>query len=158
MTAEYAVEQWCLNTSYPQQRAGAELLAAARVLAAVSRGDPAVMAGLMTVSVPPLEPAEPTGPVIEDLPGGVVSYRWPGRGGPPSHLLQPPHNAPAVHQRQPTIPTQAPAESPVVPPAQCKRCSQELPTRSTTRDGRPALYCSDRCRVAAPPQPHPSGP
>ena len=44
MTAEYAVEQWCTDTSYPQQLAGAELLATARVLAAVSSGDAAVMA------------------------------------------------------------------------------------------------------------------
>ena len=36
--AEYDVDQWCTDTAYPQRRAGAELLAAAAVLAAVSRG------------------------------------------------------------------------------------------------------------------------
>ncbi len=38
MTAEYAVEQWCSDTSAPQQGAGEALLTTAKVLAAVSRG------------------------------------------------------------------------------------------------------------------------
>ena len=148
MTAEYAVEQWCTDTSYPQQRAGDELVVAAGVLAAVSRGDAAVMTTLVTAALPPIEPAELTGRVIDDLPGRVVSYRWPGRSGPPLHLLQPPGTAPAI--QQPAISTQArPAKSPSAPHAVCRRCAQALPSRSNTRGGRPAQYCSDRCRVAA---------
>jgi hypothetical protein len=84
--AEYAVDLWCADTAYPQLRAGPELLAAAVVLAAVSRGDSGVLAALMTSARPPLEPAALTGPVIDELPGRVVSFAWPGRGGPPLHL------------------------------------------------------------------------
>jgi len=54
----------------------------------VSRGDARVMAGLMTAAVPPLQPAELIGHVIEDLPGRVVSCRWPGRR---THLQRRPH-------------------------------------------------------------------
>lgn len=69
MPAEYDVDRWCADTAYPQQRAGAELLAAAVVLAAVSRGDSAVLAALMTSAWPPLAPAALPGPVMNELPG-----------------------------------------------------------------------------------------
>lgn len=42
---------------------------------------------------PPLEPAILTGLVIDELPGRAVSFAWPRRGGPPSHLLQASGNA-----------------------------------------------------------------
>jgi len=133
--AEYAVDLWCADTAYPQLRAGGELLAAAVVLAAVSRGDSGVLAALMISARPPLEPAALTGPVIDELPDRVVSFAWPGRGGPPLHLLQP-------------------AETPAVPTHTligevCGRCGDQLPLRSGNSGGRPAQYCSDRCCVAA---------
>jgi len=149
MTAEYAVEQWCTDTSYPQQRAGVELSAAARVLTAVGRGDEAVMATLMTSARPPVEPTFPGGRIIDDLPGRVVSYRWPGRGGPPQHLLQPSKAARlAEHATPPTYPPTAATASPPTA-AICRQCGGPLPPRSGTRGGRPAQYCSARCRVAA---------
>lgn len=77
LTAEYAVEQWCSDTGYPLHRVGVELVNAAGVLASVSRGDTRLMAGLMTAAAPPLVPAQLTGPVIEDLPGAVVTHRRP---------------------------------------------------------------------------------
>jgi len=89
MAAQYDVDLWCADTAYPQRRAGAELLATAVVLATVTRGDSAVLATLMTSAQPPLQPAALPGPVIDELPGRVVSFSWPGRGGPPAHLLQP---------------------------------------------------------------------
>lgn len=53
--AEYAVDLWCADTAHPQLRAGGELLAAAVVLAAVSRGDSGVLAALMISARPPLD-------------------------------------------------------------------------------------------------------
>lgn len=144
MTAQYAVEQWCTDTSYPQQRAGDAVVSAARVLAAVSRGDAAVMAALITAAVPPIEPAVLTGGFTGGLPGRVVSYRGPGRGGPPQHLLQPPDRAPVTGQ-----PATAGPAAPAVTSTVCQRCGAALPSRSGGRGGRPAQYCSDRCRVAA---------
>lgn len=114
------------------------------VLAAVSRGDSAALAALMISAWPPLAPAALTGPVTDELPGRVVSFAWPGRGGPPMHLLQPaetpaaPESATAL--TQPAAPTNVGA---------CARCGDPLPARSAARGGRPAQYCSDRCRVAA---------
>jgi hypothetical protein len=69
--AEYDVDRWFADTAYPQRRAGAELRAAALVLAAVSRGDVAALGALMTSARPPLPPAALPGPVI----------RAPGSGG-----------------------------------------------------------------------------
>lgn len=89
MAAEYDVDLWCANTAYPQRRAGAELLATAVVLAAVSRGDSAVLTALMTSAWPLLAPAALPGAVVEELPGRVISFVWPGRNGPPMHLLRP---------------------------------------------------------------------
>jgi len=144
MAAEYDVDLWCADTAYPQQQAGPELLAAAVVLAAVSQGDTAVLAALMTSAWPPLEPAALPGPVTDELPGRVVSFAWPGRGGPPAHLLQPAETPaapePAAALTQPPAPTTVGA---------CGRCGDPLPARSAARGGRPAQYCSDRCRVAA---------
>jgi len=145
MAAEYDVDLWCADTAYPQLRAGAELLAAAVVLAAVSRGDSAVLAALMTSAWPPLAPAALPGPVTDELPGRVVSFAWPGRGGPPARLLQP-ADAPAAPE-PPVAPTQEPTPSTI---GVCARCGDPLPARSAAaRGGRPAQYCSDRCRVAA---------
>jgi hypothetical protein len=143
-TAEYDVDLWCADTAYPQQRAGPELLATAVVLAAVSQGDTDVLATLMTSAGPPLEPAALPGPAIDDLPGRVVSFSWPGRGGPAAHLLHPAETPaapePAAALTRPPVPTTVGA---------CGRCGVPLPGRSTARGGRPAQYCSDRCRVAA---------
>lgn len=142
--AEYDVELWCADTAYPQRRAGPEVLAAAVVLAAVSQGDSAVLATLMTSAWPPLAPAALPGPVVDELPGRVVSYAWPGRGGPPIHLLQPADTPETLEP--PAVSTQAPAPSTL---DVCGRCGDPLPARSAARGGRPAQYCSDRCRVAA---------
>jgi hypothetical protein len=140
--AQYDVDLWCADTAYPQRRAGAELLAVAVVLAAVSRGDSGVLAALMTSARPLLEPAPLTGPVINELPGRVVSFSWPGRSGPPSHLLQPTEAPAAAGPEETQEP--APATARV-----CARCGDLLPARAATVGGRPARYCSDRCRVAA---------
>ncbi len=132
MTAEYAVQQWSTDTSYPQQRAGDAVVAAARVLAAVSRGDAAMMTALMTSALPPVDTSISIGRVIGGLPGTVVSYRWPGRGGPPPHLLQPPEEAPATHQ--PTgLDEAASVMSPPVPHPACRRCGTPLPGRPAAR-------------------------
>ena len=147
LTAEYAVDHWCTDTAYPQQRAGAELLAAALVLVAVSRGSSVAMAALMTAAQPPIEPAELTRPAIDNLPGRVVSYRWPGRGGPPSHLLQPAGAPPATELPMPIL-TQLTTPTPPTG-SMCGRCGDPLPARPGAGGGRPAQYCSDRCRVAA---------
>lgn len=148
LTAGHAVEHWCDDTNYPLQQVGADLLAAARLLAAVSHQDPATMAALMTAAWPPVPPAEATGRVIDVLPGRVVSFRWPGRGGPPRHLLEPTTTvaAPAGPDR----PLRTPAmTAPTAVVAVCRQCGDVLPARPGGRGGRPAEYCSDRCRVAA---------
>jgi len=80
MAADYDVDLWCADTAYPQRRAGAELLAAAMVLAAVSRGDSAVLVALMTSAWPPLEPAALPGPVIDELLGRGRKLRLAGAG------------------------------------------------------------------------------
>ena len=147
MTAELVVDNWCTDTSYPQQRAGQDVWAAAGVLAAVSRQDPGAMAALMTSAVPPLGAAQASGRVIVDLPGRVVSYRWPGRGGPPPHLLQPPPDTRTAEGRTPPA-APPPDAGPSTTALVCRRCGHPLPTQSI-RGGRPAQYCSDRCRVAA---------
>ncbi len=142
--AEYDVDLWCEDTPYPHRRAGAELSAAAEVLAAVSRGDASAMAALMTAAWPPLAPTALEGPAVEGLPGRVVSFAWPGRNGPPAHLLQPTdalvRAEPARDQGQETVPSAG---------GVCVRCGDRLPERPAARGGRPAQYCSDRCRVAA---------
>lgn len=141
---EYDADLWCADTAYPQQRAGADLLAAAVVLAAVSRGDSAVLARLMTSAWPPLAPAALPEPVVDELPGRVVSFAWPGRNGPPMHLLQPAQTPTAPKPAAPLAQEQAPPAAGV-----CTRCGDRLPARSAAHGGRPAQYCSDRCRVAA---------
>jgi len=144
MAADYDVDLWCADTAYPQRRASAELLAAAVVLAAVSRGDSAALAALMTSAWPPLAPTALAGPAILDFPGRVVSYAWPGRNGPPAHLLQPANTPAAPEPPAATKKTPTPSTTAV-----CERCGAPLTVRSGTRGGRPAQYCSDRCRVAA---------
>jgi hypothetical protein len=142
--AVYDVDLWCADTAYPQRRAGSELLAAAVALASVSRGDAAALAALMMSAWPPLAPAALPGPVIKELPGRVGSFSWPGRGGPPSHLLQPPETSAVVGLAESVAQETAKASGGV-----CARCGEQLPARSANRGGRPARYCSDRCRVAA---------
>ena len=147
--AEYDVDLWCADTAYIQQLAGPEVLAAAVVSAAVSRGDSAALASLMTSAWPPLPPVHLPGPVTSELPGRVVSFAWPGRGGPPPHLLQP-TDAPAAPELLAAAATAIHSATSSLPTgAVCRRCGCPLPTRSGTRGGRPAQYCSDRCRVAA---------
>lgn len=145
MTAWHGVEGWCEDTGYPQRRAGAQVTAAATMLCAVARGDTATIAALVTRANPPIEPSAPTGAVTAELPGRVASYRWPGRGGPPGHLL-----GPAEPSAPPDLPQQP------VPPAHpdqqgklCSWCGGPLPAKPRRRGGRPAQFCSDRCRVAA---------
>jgi hypothetical protein len=147
--AQYDVDLWCADTAYIQHLAGPEMLAAAAVLAAVSRGDSTALASLMTSAWPPLPPVALPGPVIGELPGRVVSFAWPGRGGPPGHLLQP-AKATAAPEPPTTTTTTTPSPTPPLPSGGvCRRCGNRLPTRSGIRGGRPAQYCSDRCRVAA---------
>ena len=142
--AEYDVDLWCADTPYPLRRAGGALSAAAEVLAAVSRGDASAMAALMASAWPPLAPTALEGPPVQDLPGRVVSFAWPGRGGPPAHLLQPPEAPVRADLSRAQGPARVPSAGRV-----CVRCGDPLPERPAARGGRPAQYCSDRCRVAA---------
>lgn len=145
MTAGRGVEGWCENTGYPQRRASAQVTAAATVLSAVARGDTRTIADLVTGANPPIEPAAPTGAVTAELPGRVVSYRWPGRSGPPAHLLRPLEPpAPPDLPQQPVPPTH-----PDQLPKPCSWCGAPLPAWPRGRGGRLAQFCSVRCRVAA---------
>jgi len=102
-------------------------------------------ADLVTEANPPIEPAAPTGAVTAELPGRVVSYRWPGRSGPPAHLLRPLEPpAPPDLPQQPVPPTH-----PDQLPKPCSWCGAPLPAWPRRRGGRLAQFCSVRCRVAA---------
>ena len=144
--ARYAVDLWCEQTPYPQQLAGPELLTAARLLTRLGpAGSPEE---LVIAATPPLPPATPTGHVQHTLPGRVQSYRWPHKG-PPAELLGPTrHTAPAATAPAPTVaaPAAKDVPAPEGPGPTCARCGEPLSVRPT---GRPARYCSNRCRAAA---------
>lgn len=123
----YAIEQWCIDMPYPQEYCGTQLVAIAAALAQVARIDAGELARLIQQAHPPLLPAVPAGQMFFELPGRVLSYRWPGSGGPPAELLEP--------RAQP---------GPVGAP--CEVCGRLLLRKAK---GRTARFCSDRCRVAA---------
>jgi hypothetical protein len=127
------VEAFCTDTGYMQTRFDADALAAAELLRRVGHGDIAEMGVLLAQAVPPVTPAVmlAAGP---ELPGRVVTYRWPG-GGPPDALLGP------SGQRVKT-------GVDITRPRACERCGKPL-TTDGSRGGRPARYCSGACRTAA---------
>ena len=149
--ARAVVEAWCEDTGYPETRFDERGLAAADLLRRLARGDGAEMGALLAAAVPAVPPHVMAGPGPE-LTGRVTSSRWPV-GGPPADLLGPAPQRPAgrperAHRRR----------SASTAANHCRRSGR----------GRPARFCSGRCRVAAhraqhraqirtPPEPAPSG-
>ena len=128
------VEAWCEDTGYPESRFDERVVAAADLLCRVGRGDTAEMGNLIARAVPPVPPRVFTdkGP---ELTGRVTSLRWPA-GGPPAELLGP-SGAPRREQSE--------MEAAAV---LCGWCGAAIPGAGSG-PGRPARYCSGRCRVAA---------
>ena len=126
------VEAWCEDTGYPETRFDERALAAADLLRRLAHGDTAEMGTLLARAVPAVPPQVMTGPGPE-LTGRVTSSRWPV-GGPPEELLGP----------APEHPQAGPDTEPAA--AFCRHCGK--PLQGSGR-GRPARYCSGRCRVAA---------
>ncbi len=128
------VEGWCEDTGYPESRFDEQVAAAADLLCRVGRGNTAEMGNLIARAVPPVPPqvVTDTGP---ELTGRVTSLRWPA-GGPPAELLGP---SGAHRQEQSEIETAA---------VHCGWCGTAIPGGGPG-PGRPARYCSGRCRVAA---------
>ena len=128
------VEAWCEDTGYPESRFDERVVAAADLLCRVGRGDTAEMGNLMARAAPPVPPQvfADTGP---GLTGRVTSLRWPA-GGPPAELLGP-SGAPGREQSE--------MDAAAV---LCGWCGTAIPGAGSG-PGRPARYCSGRCRVAA---------
>jgi hypothetical protein len=128
------VEAWCEDTGYPESRFDELVVAAADLLCRVGRGDTAEMGNLIARAVPPVPPQVPTetGP---ELTGRVTSLRWPA-GGPPAELL----GLCGAHRQE-----QSGVEAAAI---LCGWCGTAIPGGGSGR-GRPARYCSGRCRVAA---------
>ncbi len=130
--ARVVVEAWCEDTGYPETRFDERGLAAADLLRRLARGDGAEMGALLARAVPAVPPHVLAG-LGPELTGRVTSSRWPV-GGPPEELLGPALERPG-------------AGSDVEPAAAvCRHCG--TPLHGSGR-GRPARYCSGRCRVAA---------
>ncbi len=128
------VEAWCEDTGYPESRFDEWVVAAADLLCRVGRGDTAEMGSLVARAVPPVPPQvfADAGP---GLTGRVTSLRWPA-GGPPAELLGPS----GAHRLE-----RSDVEAAAV---LCGWCGTAIPGGGSGR-GRPARYCSGRCRVAA---------
>jgi hypothetical protein len=129
----YAVEAWCEDTGYPESLFDERVLAAADLLRRVGRGDTAEMGTLMARAVPPVQPLTVAGSGPE-LTGRVTSLRWPA-GGPPADLLGPSGKDPKKGDSE-------------LAAVSCEWCGKTIPGAGSRR-GRPARYCSGRCRVAA---------
>jgi len=128
------VEAWCEDTGYPESRFDERVLAAADLLCRVGRGDTAEMGNLLARAVPPVPPRVFTDKEPE-LTGRVTSLRWPA-GGPPAELLGP---------SGALLPEQSEMEAAAV---LCGWCGTAIPGAGSG-PGRPAKFCSGRCRVAA---------
>jgi len=130
--ATAVVEAWCEDTGYPESRFDERALATADLLRRLAHGDTAEMGTLLARAVPAVPPQVMNGPGPE-LTGRVTSSRWPV-GGPPEVLLGPTPRHPRTG-------------SDTEPAAGiCRHCGN--PLQGSGR-GRPARYCSGRCRVAA---------
>jgi hypothetical protein len=129
------VEAFCADTGYPLSRFDDRTVAAAELLSRLGSGDSTVMGELLSRATPPLAPYPPdaAGP---ELPGRVVSFRWPS-GGPPAELLGPTQT-----------PTPAVAGAVTDRPVVCRHCGKPLDTVKAGT-GRPARYCGGTCRTAA---------
>ena len=130
------VEAFCADTGYPRTRFDDRTVASADLLSRLGGGDTTAMGELLSRATPPLAPQPPAtaGP---DLPGRVVSYRWPS-GGPPADLLGPTDRP---------LPDTANGQQAAVT---CQRCGRPIDTDGGgPRRGRPAKYCSGACRTAA---------
>jgi hypothetical protein len=129
------IEAFCADIGYPQTRFDDRTLGAADLLSRVGHGDIYEMGELLAQANPPVAARPLSVEPGPDLPGAVISYRWPS-GGPPADLLGlADRSSPGVSSTEQAAVT-------------CRHCGRPLGTDGPRR-GRPAKYCSGACRTAA---------